>query len=83
MPEAVQAYRAMQMVVLQQRLWVHGNGREQFLPEFASIAQTAGELHRIFASFADVMKPLKEVDKLGALEITKPAAAAAEADNGA
>jgi hypothetical protein len=73
MPEAVQGYRAMAMVLLQQRLWAHEHRREQLLPHFRSIAQTAGEIHRIFASFADAMKPLKEVDKLRSATPAEPA----------
>jgi hypothetical protein len=72
MPEAVQAYRAMQMVLVQQRLWANEHRREQLLPRFRAIAQTAAEIHRIFSSFADVMKPLKELDKLRAPLVAKP-----------
>jgi hypothetical protein len=66
MHEAAHAYRGMQMVLVQQRLWADAHHRAELLPLFRSIAETAGELHRIFASFADVMRPLKELDKLGA-----------------
>jgi hypothetical protein len=72
MPEAVQGYRAMQMVIVQQRLWVEAHHRSQLQPLFRSIAQTSGEIHRIFASFADVMKMLKEVDKLRAPTAREP-----------
>ncbi len=57
--EAVHGYRAMQMVLVQQRLWAHANGRSELLSLFQSLAQTAEELHRIFAGFAGVMLPLK------------------------
>jgi hypothetical protein len=62
--EAVHGYRAMQMVLVQQRLWAHSNDRAELLPLFQSLARTADELHRIFAGFAAVMLPLKEIDKL-------------------
>lgn len=78
MASAPQAYRAMQMVLLQQRLWADEHHRTQLLPLFRSIAKTAGELHRIFASFADVLKPLKEVDKLGKAALQR----AAQAESG-
>ncbi|HEU4403868.1 MAG TPA: hypothetical protein VFS43_01035 [Polyangiaceae bacterium] len=73
MASAPQAYRAMQMVLIQQRLWADAHHRAQLQPLFRSIAQTAGELHRIFAGFADVMKPLKELDKLGKAALERAA----------
>lgn len=72
MPEAVQGYRAMQMVLVQQRLWASEQRSDQLLPLFKSIAETAGEIHRIFASFADVMRPLKELDQLSTPEAAEP-----------
>lgn len=74
MPEAVNAYRAMQTVLVQQRLWAHDNRREQLLPQFRSIAQTAAEIYQIFSSFAEVMKPLKELDRLHAPTVVEPPA---------
>ena len=68
--EAAHGYRAMQMVLVQQRLWTQTHRRDELLPLFASIAETAGELHRVFASFASVMAPLKELDRL--TEATEP-----------
>ena len=62
--EAVHGYRAMQMVLVQQGLWTHANGRSELIPLFQSLARTAEELHHIFAGFAGVMLPLKEIDKL-------------------
>lgn len=64
MAEGVQGYRAMQMVLLQQRLWAHSHSRTQLAPLFRSIAKTAGELHRLFSAYAEVMKPLKEIDRI-------------------
>lgn len=70
--EAVHGYRAMQMVLVQQRLWTHSQGRTELLPLFQSLARTADELHRIFAGFAAVMLPLKEIDKLTAMSVLEP-----------
>ncbi|MEZ4294587.1 MAG: hypothetical protein R3B70_06400 [Polyangiaceae bacterium] len=64
MDEAVHAYRSMQVVLVQQRMWAQTNRRDQLLPLFRSIARTSGEIHRIFSGFAEVMKGLKEVDKI-------------------
>jgi len=64
MHEAAQSYRAMQMVLVQQRLWADSHHRTELEPLFRSIAKTSDELHKIFSSFAEVMKPLKELDKL-------------------
>lgn len=72
MADAVQGYRAMQMVLVQQRLWAEEHHRDQLMPLFQSIARTAEDLHRIFASFADIMKPLKELDKLSASTAAPP-----------
>lgn len=71
MPEAVHAYRAMQIVLVQQRLWAEQYCGGRLLQQFQSIAQSAGELHRIFASFAEVMRPLKEIDKLSSPMVTE------------
>ena len=80
--EAVHGYRAMQMVLVQQRLWAHAHQRTELLPLFQSLARTADELHRIFAGFAGVMLPLKELDSLttmAGLEPDPPAAKAVDA----
>jgi hypothetical protein len=74
MVEGLQGYRGMQLVLVQQRLWAHNHSRVQLLPQFRSIAKTAAELHRIFSSYAEVMRPLKELDRIGP---TTPKAAAA------
>lgn len=70
MADAAQGYRAMSMVLIQQRLWADEHHRDALVPLFRSIAQTASDLHRIFGSFADVMKPLKEIDKLKASAVS-------------
>lgn len=80
LPEAVQGYRAMQMVLIQQRLWAEQHGGDHLAPAFRSIAETAGEIHRIFALFADVMRPLKELDGLRSVEIPGTQAAAVPDD---
>lgn len=64
LPDAIPGYREMQMVLVQQRLWAHSNRRSELIPLFQSIARTAGELHRIFAGFAEVLRPLQILDKL-------------------
>jgi hypothetical protein len=63
-------YRALQVVLVQQRLWARSHHRESLTPLFRSIAKTAGELHDIFASFADVMRPLRDLDKIDAATAT-------------
>jgi hypothetical protein len=64
MVEALAGYRALQTVLVQQRLWAHANGRGQLKPLFRSIAKTAGELHRIFNGYGELMRSLKDLDKL-------------------
>lgn len=83
MLEAVQGYRAMQMVLLQQRLWVAENKRDHILPLFQSIAQSAGEIHAIFSAFADIMTPLKEIDKLRSVLVKAQEAPDKEKSQGA
>lgn len=73
MAEALQGYRMMQVVLVQQRLWARSNGRTALAPLFRSIAQTAGELHRIFSGYAEAMQPLKELDKITRLDVKSPA----------
>jgi hypothetical protein len=81
--EAVHGYRAMQMVLVQQRLWAHAQGRAELLPLFQSLARTADELHHIFAGFAAVMLPLKELDKLTRMTgLTEEAEAGIHAPDG-
>ena len=75
MTEALQGYRAMQVVLVQQRLWAHSNGRTALAPLFRSIAQTAGELHRVFSGYAEAMRPLKELDRITRLSVESPAVA--------
>lgn len=69
MADALQGYRTMQRVLIQQRLWAHSHSRVALVPLFRSIAQTAGELHRIFSGYADAMRPLKELDKLTRMSV--------------
>lgn len=77
MIEALQGYRALQTVLVQQRLWARTHGRTQVDPAFRSIAKTAAELHRIFSAYADAMKPLKELDRIkGAAAVAASAPAA-------
>jgi hypothetical protein len=69
MTEGIQGYRSLGMVLIQQRLWAHSHARTQLVPLFRSIAKTAGELHRIFSAYAEVMKPLKDLDRLTSLSV--------------
>jgi hypothetical protein len=69
MTEALQGYRMMQRVLIQQRLWAHTNSRSALVPLFRSIAHTAGELHRIFSGYTEAMRPLKELDKITRLNV--------------
>lgn len=62
--EALPGYQNLQAVLIQQRLWTDSNGRAQLVPLFRSIAASCAELHRVFSSYAGVMQPLKELDKL-------------------
>lgn len=70
--EALQGYRTMQVVLVQQRLWAHNNHRTALAPLFRSIAQTAGELHRIFSGYAEAMRALKDLDKIARLQAESP-----------
>lgn len=72
MIEAIHGYRALQMVLVQQRLWAHNNNRSQLQPLFRSIAKTAGELHRIFSSYAEAMRPLRDLDKITGMNTVAP-----------
>jgi hypothetical protein len=77
MAEGIQGYRSLGMVLIQQRLWAHSHARTQLVPLFRSIAKTAGELHRIFSAYAEVMKPLKDLDKI--TQVTQVVGVSAEA----
>jgi hypothetical protein len=87
--ESMHGYHAMQMVLVQQRLWAHAHRRTDLLPLFQSLARTTTEIHRIFSGFAAVMLPLKDLDKLSKMTgvdpepdaaADAPAAVAAAAD---
>lgn len=62
--EAAQGYRALQMCLVQQKLWAHHHGRSELTAAFAGVASAAGELHKVFSTFTAVMAPLRELDKL-------------------
>jgi len=79
MTEGTQGYRALGMVLVQQRLWAQSHGRTQLAPLFRSIAKTAGELHQIFAVYAEVMKALKELDKISGVSAAAAPQAPVEA----
>lgn len=64
MVEGLDAYRDMQRLLVVQRLWAENNGARETAPEFRAIAGLAGQLHEVFAGYAEVMKKLSELDKL-------------------
>jgi hypothetical protein len=83
MASAVQQYRALQALLIQQRLWAHGNGRKALVPVFAEIARAARDLHRVFHSYAEVMRALKELDRLTVAETAPEAALDQSRESGA
>src|SRR5215813_284625 len=64
LPNAVIGYRQLQMVLIQQRLWARNHNREELNALFQSIARNAEELHSIFAAFAGIMEPLKDLPNI-------------------
>jgi len=73
MREAQHAYREMQLVLLQQRLWARTYRRAELDPLWRKLAETAGALHEIFAGFAAILEPLRYLESVGEPE-TAPAA---------
>jgi hypothetical protein len=61
---ATRPYHAMQMVLLQQRLWSRNNGRDDLDHYFAAIAANARAVHRILAEFDAAIERLTEIDRL-------------------
>lgn len=66
MPGALQGYRHLQAVLMQQRLWADGHGRGELEPHFAAIAAVAREVHGILAPYAAVMEQIGELDRISA-----------------
>ncbi|WP_428267627.1 hypothetical protein [Haliangium sp.] len=67
MAEAAANYRDLQAVLIQQRLWAERHGATRLGPRFRAIAAICKELYEVFATYAGVMQPLKELDKLTAM----------------
>lgn len=66
MREATHAYRELQLVLIQQRLWARSYRRVELDPLWRKVAETAGALHEIFAGFAAIFEPLKYLESVGA-----------------
>ena len=64
LPDAVKGYRQLQVVLMQQRLWAQNHKRQELDSLFQNIARNAEELHAIFAAFADIMEPLKDLPNI-------------------
>jgi hypothetical protein len=77
LPEAVGGYRQLQALLLQQRLWAVNQERAELEENFARLAQLAADLHRIFQTYADIFKPLCELDKLAEMRDEEESAPAA------
>lgn len=69
--EAAQAYRELQLVLIQQRLWARSYRRSELDPLFRKLAEAAGALHEIFAGFAAVFEPLKYLESVGAVQVVE------------
>ncbi|HET9528726.1 MAG TPA: helix-turn-helix domain-containing protein [Blastocatellia bacterium] len=69
LPDALKGYRQLQMVLIQQRLWAHNHSRAELVPLFQSIAGTAARIHAILSPYAELMRPLKDLDSMTAIEI--------------
>lgn len=65
MREAQHAYRELQLVLLQQRLWARTYRRAELDPLWRKLAETAGALHEIFAGFAAILEPLRYLESVG------------------
>jgi hypothetical protein len=62
--EAVDPYRQMLLVLVQQRLWSRSRGRTDLDPTWSEIASSAAAVHQILSDFADVMDALRDVDRI-------------------
>lgn len=69
--EAAHAYRELQLVLIQQRLWARSYRRSELDPLFRKLAEAAGALHEIFAGFAAVFEPLKYLESVGAVQVVE------------
>ena len=69
LPDALKGYRQLQMVLIQQRLWAHNHSRAELVPLFQAIAGTAARIHAILSPYAELMRSLKDLDSMTAIEI--------------
>lgn len=62
--KSIPAYRQMQQVLIQQRLWADRQSRNELLQNWESIARQSDELYQVMKSFAEVMGELRNIDKI-------------------
>lgn len=62
--KSVPAYRQMQQVLIQQRLWADRQSRNELSSNWESIARQSDELYQVMRSFAEIMGELRNIDKL-------------------
>jgi hypothetical protein len=67
--DALKGYRQLQIVLIQQRLWAHNHSRAELVPLFQSIAATADRIYAILSPYAELMKPLKDLDSITQIQI--------------
>ena len=79
LPEATSGYRQLQALLLQQRLWAINQQRAELNENFTRIAQLAGELHKIFHAYTEILKPLVELDNLAQMQISDESAVTTDA----
>jgi hypothetical protein len=72
----------LQALLLQQRLWAINQQRKELNGNFTRLAQLAGELHKIFHAYAEILKPLVELDNLAHMQISEEPVAEAAGDAG-
>ena len=64
MSEALDGYRGLQLILVQQRLWAINHGRTELMPHFDAVAKIAGEIHDILAPYAALMQLLSRLHKV-------------------
>jgi hypothetical protein len=80
--EAIEPYRRLQIVLLQQRLWSRTYRRKELDPLWIEIGSTAGEIDRIMRSFHGVMGALKEIENIESLDDTPHSDESTLSENG-
>lgn len=61
---SIPAYRQMQYVLLQQRLWADRNSRKELQPLWESLSQQSDKLYQLMEPFAEIMNELRSIDKI-------------------